>query len=91
MVLVGDPIHTVGYRAIWNTRRRPGASCAAFGDDGKFFGPFLARRFDANGLGLALDDFPDGNVILGQVVPPRPECRDILPEGGGDVNCKNSG
>jgi hypothetical protein len=91
MVLVGYPVHTVGHRAIRNTGRGARTTRATFGDDREFFGPLLARGFNADGFGLALDDFPDRNVILGQVVPPRPECKDILPEGGGNVNHKNSG
>ena len=89
MVLVGDPVHAVGHGAIRNAGRRAGATRAAFGDDREFLGPLLARSFNANGFGLALDDFPNGNVILGQVGPPRPECKDILPEGGGNVNYQN--
>jgi hypothetical protein len=46
--------------AIRNAGRRAGATRAAFGDDRKFLRPLLARRFNANGFGLALDDFPAG-------------------------------
>jgi hypothetical protein len=72
MVLIGNPVHAIGNRAVGNASRRSGATRAAFGNDGEFLGPFLARGFDADGFRLALDNFPYGNVVIGQVVPPRP-------------------
>jgi hypothetical protein len=68
MVLIGDPVHAVGDRAVRDTGRRARAARAAFGDDRELLGSLLAWSFNTNGFGLALDDFPNGNVILGQVV-----------------------
>ena len=56
MVLVRDPVHAIGHRAIRNAGRRSGASGAALGDDCKFFGPFLPRGGDPLGFRLHLDD-----------------------------------
>ena len=89
MVLIGNPVHAVGDGAIRNTGGGARTSCATLRDDSEFLGALLAWGFNADGFGLALDDFPNGNVILSQVGPPRPECKHILPKRGGDV--KKSG
>src|ERR1700691_2140528 len=62
MILVGDPIHAVGHRAIRHAGGRAGAARAAFGDDGEFLGPLLARREDALRLGLHLKDCNGGHA-----------------------------
>ncbi len=85
MVLIRHPIHAVGHGAIRDAGRRAGAAGAAFGDDGQFLGPLLARCFYANGFGFALDDFPTGDEILRQAVSPRTKSKSIFPDGGGDV------
>src|ERR1039457_7650316 len=56
MVFIRHPVHAIGHRAIGNAGRRSGAARAAFGDDGKFLGPLLARSNDSLGLWLHLDD-----------------------------------
>src|ERR1017187_7962518 len=43
MLLVGHPIQAIGDRAIRHTSRRTGAARAAFGDNGKLFGPLFGR------------------------------------------------
>src|SRR5580704_1529086 len=54
IVLVGDPEHAVFDRAVLDAGGRAGAAGAAFGDDGKLFGFFLARGGDALGARLLL-------------------------------------
>ena len=73
VVLIGDPVHAVGDGAIGDAGGRARAARAALGDDGELLGLLLARRLDALGLGLALDDFSDGDVELRQVPSPRAE------------------
>src|ERR1035438_8571760 len=55
MVFIGHPVHAIGHRATGHAGRRSGATRAAFGDDGKFLGPLLARSNDSLGLWLHLD------------------------------------
>src|SRR5579871_2890066 len=43
VILVRDPIHTVGNRAIRHAGRRSGTPGTALRDDGKFLGPLFAR------------------------------------------------
>ena len=86
MVLIGDPVHAIGHGAIRNAGRRAGATRAAFGNDREFLGALLARSFNAQGFGLALDDFPDWDVILRQVASPRPGFKLILPDANEAVN-----
>src|SRR5207244_211831 len=47
MLLIGNPIHAVGDRAIRDARRRPGTAGATLGDHGEFAGFFLTRRVNA--------------------------------------------
>src|ERR1017187_4197053 len=55
MILIGHPVHAIGHRAIGHAGRRSGAAGAAFGDDGQFLRPLLARSSDPLGLWLHLD------------------------------------
>src|ERR1039458_957811 len=56
MIFIGQPVHAIGHRAIGHAGGRSGASGAAFGDDGKFLRPLLARSNYSLGLWLHLDD-----------------------------------
>src|SRR5215470_11347918 len=54
VVFVGNPEHAIFDGAVFDASGRAGAAGAAFGDDCKFFGLFLARRGDAFRTGLVL-------------------------------------
>ena len=54
MVLVRNPEHAVFDGTVFHAGGRASATRAAFGDDGKFFGLFLARGGDAFGTRLVL-------------------------------------
>jgi len=54
MILVGNPEHAVFDGAVFDTGGRAGATGAALGDNGKFFGFFLARGVNPLRAGLAL-------------------------------------
>src|SRR5579862_1418080 len=64
MLVVGHPVHAVGHRAIGHAGRRTRAAGAAFGDDGEFLGPLLARGGDTLRLGLHLDDSNGGHAWI---------------------------
>src|SRR6476646_253687 len=47
MILVGNPVHAIGNRAIWHASGRPRTPCTTLGDDGQLLGPFLPGCGDA--------------------------------------------